>query len=233
MDGVLPAAPARPVAAHGGVAARQPEGEAAGDGRAPQALRRLRVGADGRAAQLRLHRFQKGQSDGVGVGGGQTGEAVEHQRRAQLQFPARHGLREKARLRTGLFRRAGGQHVVSAHQQAVFAGGYVIGLEVGVGVVLGDAGADVHRGAAACAHGGKVDVAGKGADVQPQIADAAQRFKGLVGHKDHAPSLHGMAGPPRACIAPRELRAEKMRPRKQMVKPGEGCACAARKSAVP
>ena len=136
------------------------------------------------------------------IGGGQAGEAVEHQRRTQLHGAARHGLGEKARLGAGFFGRAGGEHVVSARQQAVFAGGYVIGLEAGVGVVAGDAGADVHRRAAACAHGGKVDLPGKGADVQPQIADVAQRFKGLVGHKDHAPSLHGMAGPPRACIAP-------------------------------
>ena len=202
MGGVLPAAPARPVAAHGGVAARQPEGEAAGDGRAPQALRRFRVGADGRAAQFRFHRFQEGQGDGVGVGGGQAGEAVEHQRRTQLHGAARHGLGEKARLGAGLFGRAGGEHVVSARQQAVFAGGYVVGLEAGVGVVAGDAGADVHRRASACAHGGKVDLAGEGAHVQPRIADAAQRVKGHVAHEDHAPSLHGMAGPPRACIAP-------------------------------
>ena len=202
MDGVLPAAPARPVAAHGGVAARQPEGEAAGDGRAPQALRRFRVGADGRAAQLRFHCFQEGQGDGVGVGGGQAGEAVEHQRRTQLHGAARHGLGEKARLGAGFFGRAGGEHMVSTRQQAVFTGGYVIGVEVGVGVVVRDAGADVHRRAAACAHGGKVDFPGKGADVQPQIADVAQRFKGLVAHEDHAPSLHGMAPPLRACIAP-------------------------------
>ena len=193
-DGVLPAAPTLPFAVCRRAAARQPQGIARGDLRAPKVLGPGRVRIDGRAlAHFALHSLQESQGDGVGGGRRQAGEVVEIHCRAHLHFPIADCSGEKAGLLAGLFRGAGGKHVVKAHEQSVFAGGYVIGVQIGVGVIACDAGADVDRLAAAFAHLCKVDIPGAGAHVQSCIAGFSQRGQRCIGHeKSHSfPAWYG------------------------------------------
>lgn len=134
----------------------------------------------------------------LGAGGAQSGEVVKGHGRAHLHLPAADGVGKKARLCLRLVDRARGEHVVKAHDQAVFARGYVIGLQVGIDVVVGDAGSDIDGRAAALARLGKVDRARACAYVQSQVVDLAQRLQ-CVAHENHAPSVHPMARGGKRC----------------------------------